>query len=111
MPNNKIPEENVDESIIFIAASDETFLLRSKFAMAAMGIVDSSSARKNISKLPLEIKRNKPNKADNINMKNSGRCSLFLSQPATKQGNKIDTQAQNVFLKSDKRSGREHIAE
>src|SRR5437868_7835484 len=82
MPNNKMPEENADDSIIFIAASDEIFFSRSKLAIAATGIVDNSNDKKNINRLPLEIIKNIPNNADNINMENSGMCSLFFNQSA-----------------------------
>src|SRR5258708_2844276 len=75
-----MPEENAEERIIFIAASDEGFLSRSKLAIAAIGMVDNSSDRKNINRLPLEIIRNIPNNADNIRIRNSGMCSLFFSQ-------------------------------
>ena len=42
MPNNKIPEENADDMIIFIAASDDCLFSKSKLASAANGIVDTS---------------------------------------------------------------------
>ena len=43
MPNNNMPEENAEDKIIFIAPSEDLFLLRSKFAIAATGILASSS--------------------------------------------------------------------
>jgi hypothetical protein len=43
MPNNKMPDENADERIIFMAPSEDCFFSRSKFTMAATGIVASSS--------------------------------------------------------------------
>src|SRR5688572_9106036 len=82
IPNNKIPDEKADVSIIFIAASEDLFLSRSKLAMAATGIVDSSNAKKNISRFPLEIRKNIPSNADNMSIKNSGICPLFLNQSA-----------------------------
>src|SRR6476646_10087341 len=39
IPNNNIPEENAEERIIFIAASEDIFLSKSKLAMAATGMV------------------------------------------------------------------------
>ena len=77
-----MPEEKADDKIIFIPASEERLLSRSKLAMAATGIVASSKAKKNINRLPLEIKKNIPSCADNISIKNSGMCSDFLNQSA-----------------------------
>ena len=82
IPNNNIPEEKADDKIIFIAASDDIFFSRSKFAMAATGMVASSSDKKNIKKLPLDIKKFMPSKADSIKIKYSGKCSVFLNQSA-----------------------------
>src|SRR5665647_2474569 len=82
IPNNKIPVEKADDRIIFMAASEEIFFSRSKLAIAARGMVASSNDKKNIKKLPLEIRKSKPSKADNINIKNSGKCWVFLNQPA-----------------------------
>ena len=45
IPNNNNPDEKAEEIISFIAASDEAFLRRSKLAIAANGMVDSSSPR------------------------------------------------------------------
>jgi len=45
IPNNKMPEEKADDRIIFIAASEDILLSRSKFANAATGIVANSSER------------------------------------------------------------------
>src|SRR5687767_897039 len=82
MPNNKIPEEKADDRINFIAPSDERFLSRSKLAMAATGMLASSSDKKNISRLPLEIIKNMPSRADSISIKNSERCGVFFNQSA-----------------------------
>ena len=82
MPNSKIPEEKADDKIIFIAASEDLFLSRSKLAKAATGMVASSSAKKNISRFPLEIRKNIPSNAESISIKNSGMCSDFLNQSA-----------------------------
>src|SRR5258705_11436897 len=79
IPNSKMPEENAEDKIIFIAASEDIFLSRSKLAMAATGMVASSSAKKNISKLPLEMRKNIPSNAESINIKNSGMCSDLLN--------------------------------
>ena len=43
IPNNKIPEENAEDNIIFMAPSEDRFLCRSKLAMAATGMVASSN--------------------------------------------------------------------
>ena len=43
MPNNKTPEDNADDKIIFIDASEDIFLCKSKLASAATGMVASSS--------------------------------------------------------------------
>src|SRR5664279_492258 len=82
IPNNKMPEEKADDRIIFMDASEEILLSRSKLAIAATGIVDNSSDKKKRSRLPLEIIKNIPNNADSISIKNSGMCSLFFSQSA-----------------------------
>ena len=73
IPNNKIPEENAEDNIIFTAASDDILFCRSKLAMAATGMEANSSDKKNISKFPLDIKKNIPSKADNNKIKNSAR--------------------------------------
>ena len=80
IPNNKIPEEKADERINFMDASEDIFFCRSKFAIAATGIVESSRAKKNMSRLPLEIIKNMPSTDDNISIKNSGMFSLFFNQ-------------------------------
>src|SRR5688572_6099264 len=77
-----MPDEKAEDSIIFIAPSDERFFSRSKLAMAATGILASSSDKKNISRLPLEIIKNIPSRAESISMKNSGRCGVFFNQSA-----------------------------
>src|SRR5258706_8535752 len=82
IPNNKIPEEKADDKIIFIDASEDIFFSRSKLAIAATGRVESSSDKKNMSRLPLEIIKNIPSTADSISIKNSGICSLFFNQSA-----------------------------
>ena len=43
MPNNKTPEDKAEDKIIFIEASEDIFLSKSKFAIAATGIVANSS--------------------------------------------------------------------
>ena len=80
IPNNKMPDEKADDKINFIAASEDRFLSRSKLAIAATGIVASSSDKKNISRLPLEIIKNIPSRAESISIKNSGKCSDLFNQ-------------------------------
>jgi len=80
IPNNNMPDEKADESIIFIAASEEIFLSKSKLAIAATGMVANSRDKKNIKKFPLDISKSSPSRADNIKIKNSGKCSVFLNQ-------------------------------
>jgi hypothetical protein len=63
-----------------MAASDDTFLVRSKFAMAATGMVASSSARKKINRLPLDTRKNIPSNAESMSIKNYDMCPLLLSQ-------------------------------
>ena len=82
IPNNNIPDEKADDKINFMAASEDCFLSRSKLAIAATGMVASSNDKKNMSRLPLEIRKNIPSRADNINIKNSGKCSVFFNQSA-----------------------------
>ena len=45
MPNNKIADENADDKINFIAASDDLRFVKSKFAAAANGMVDISNPK------------------------------------------------------------------
>ena len=82
IPNKRMPEENADERIIFRAASEDNFFSRSKFDSAAIGIVASSSERKNMSRLPDDTRKNIPSKAESMRMKNSGKCRLLSSQSA-----------------------------
>src|SRR6266516_2427129 len=82
IPNNKIPDEKADDKIIFIAASEDIFLSRSKLANAATGIVASSRDKKKIRRLPLEIRKNMPNNAESMSIKNSDKCWLFFNQSA-----------------------------
>src|SRR6266516_4001531 len=82
IPNNIMPEEKADDKIIFMDASEDIFFSRSKLAIAATGSVESSSDKKNMSRLPLEIIKNIPNTADSMSIKNSGICSLFFNHPA-----------------------------
>ncbi len=42
---SKMPDESAEDNIIFIAASEERFLSKSKLAIAATGIVASSKER------------------------------------------------------------------
>jgi hypothetical protein len=42
IPNNKMPDEKAEERIIFMAASEERFFIKSKLDMAAIGIVANS---------------------------------------------------------------------
>ena len=100
IPNSKIPEEKADDRIIFMDASEDILFSRSKFAIAATGRVASSSDKKNMSRLPLEIIKNMPNSADSISIKNSGICSFLFSQSANNKDIRYTPRLKILFWKA-----------